>query len=48
MPVNDDRLNLHVLHTINAKFSLNLGYNLDSTRQNTFGNFLIPPARNRL
>ncbi|MFZ0884886.1 MAG: carboxypeptidase regulatory-like domain-containing protein [Candidatus Acidiferrales bacterium] len=40
VPVNDDRLNLHVLHTINAKFSLNLGYNLDSTRQNTFGNFL--------
>lgn len=40
VPVNDDRLNLHVLHTINAKFSLNGGYNLDSTRQNTFGNFL--------
>ncbi len=39
VPVNDDRLNLHVLHTINAKFSLNGGYNLASQRQNTFGSF---------
>jgi hypothetical protein len=39
-PVNSDTLNLHVLHTINSKFSLNGGYNLNSQRQNTFGNFL--------
>jgi hypothetical protein len=40
VPVNSDTLNLHVLHTINSKFSLNGGYNLNSQRQNTFGNFL--------
>ena len=40
VPVNSDTLNLHVLHTINAKLSLNGGYNLNSQRQNTFGNFL--------
>ena len=40
VPVNSDTLNLHVLHTINSKFSLNGGYNLSSTRQNTYGNFL--------
>ena len=40
VPVNSDGLNIHVLHTINSKFSLNVGYNLSSTRQNTFGNFL--------
>ncbi|MGB8837835.1 MAG: hypothetical protein WCC67_13870, partial [Candidatus Acidiferrales bacterium] len=39
VPVNDDRLNFHILHTINSKFSLNGGYNLDSQRQNTFGSF---------
>ncbi len=40
VPINNDILNLHVLHTINPKFSLNGGYNLNSQRQNTFGNFL--------
>ena len=40
VPVNSDTLNLHVLHTINSKLSLNAGYNLNSQRQNTFGNFL--------
>jgi len=40
VPVNSDTLNLHLLHTINSKFSLNGGYNLNSQRQNTFGNFL--------
>jgi hypothetical protein len=40
VPINSDTLNLHVLHTINSKFSLNGGYNLNSQRQNTFGNFL--------
>jgi hypothetical protein len=39
VPVNNDILNLHVLHTINSKFSLNGAYNLNSQRQNTFGNF---------
>ena len=39
VPINSDTLNLHVLHTINSKFSLNGGYNLNSQRQNTFGNF---------
>jgi hypothetical protein len=40
VPVNSDTLNLHVLHTINSKLSLNGGYNLNSQRQNTFANFL--------
>src|SRR5580692_10503104 len=39
VPVNSDNLNIHILHTINAKFSLNGGYNLSSTRQQTFGSF---------
>src|SRR6202789_4505725 len=39
VPINSDTLNLHVLHTINSKLSLNGGYNLSSQRQNTFGNF---------
>ena len=39
VPVNNDIVNLHVMHTINSKFSLNGGYNLSSQRQNTFGNF---------
>jgi carboxypeptidase family protein len=39
VPVNSDNLNIHILHTINSKFSLNGGYNLSSTRQNTFGSF---------
>jgi trimeric autotransporter adhesin len=40
VPINNDLVNLHVLHTINSKFSLNGAYNLNSQRQNTFGNFL--------
>jgi trimeric autotransporter adhesin len=40
VPVNSDILNIHMLHTINSKFSLNGGYNLSSTRQDTFGSFL--------
>jgi trimeric autotransporter adhesin len=40
VPVNSDILNIHILHTINSKFSLNGGYNLSSTRQDTFGSFL--------
>jgi trimeric autotransporter adhesin len=38
-PQNTDTLNLHILHTINSKFSLNGGYNLNSQRQDTLGNF---------
>lgn len=38
-PLNTDLVNLHVLHTINAKFSLSVGYNFDSQRENTLGNF---------
>jgi trimeric autotransporter adhesin len=40
VPVNSDILNIHVLHTINSQFSLNGGYNLSSTRQDTVGSFL--------
>jgi carboxypeptidase family protein len=40
VPVNSDILNIHVLHTINSQFSLSGGYNLSSTRQDTFGSFL--------
>ena len=39
VPLNTDTLNVHVLHTINAKFNLNGGYNLNSQRQNTLGTF---------
>jgi trimeric autotransporter adhesin len=39
VPINNDILNLHVIHTINSKFSVNGAYNLNSQRQNTFGNF---------
>lgn len=40
VPVNNDILNLHVIHTLNSKFSLTGGYNLNSQRQHQFGNFL--------
>ncbi|HTU33204.1 MAG TPA: carboxypeptidase-like regulatory domain-containing protein [Candidatus Acidoferrum sp.] len=38
-PQNTDSVNLHILHTINSKINLNGGYNLQSSRQNTLGNF---------
>src|SRR5579863_227060 len=38
-PQNTDMVNLHILHTINSKLNLNGGYNLDSSRENTLGNF---------
>jgi Carboxypeptidase regulatory-like domain len=38
-PVNTDRVGVHILHTINSKFNVNAGYNLNSNRANTFGNF---------
>lgn len=38
-PQNSDFVNFHILHTINSKLNLNGGYNIDSSRQNTLGNF---------
>jgi len=38
-PLNSDIVNLHVLHTINSKFSVSGSYNLNSVRQDTLGNF---------
>lgn len=38
-PFNSDTLNLHVIHTINSKFSVTGAYNLNSQRQETLGNF---------
>jgi trimeric autotransporter adhesin len=38
-PLNSDTLNIHVLHTINSKFSVSGTYNLNSNRQETLGNF---------
>ena len=38
-PLNSDTVNLHVLHTINSKFSVSSAYNLNSVRQDTLGNF---------
>ena len=37
--VNSDLANIHVLHTLNAQYSLNIGYNFSSQRENTLGNF---------
>jgi hypothetical protein len=44
-PHNTDGINLHILHTINAKFNVNLGYNFNSSRQDTLGAF--PDIRGR-
>ncbi len=44
-PHNTDSFNIHVLHTINAKFNLNVGYNFSSSRQDTLGAF--PDIRGR-
>jgi hypothetical protein len=38
-PLNIDTANLHVLHTINSKFSVSGAYNLNSVRQENLGNF---------
>ena len=37
-PQQTDRVNLRVLHTINAKFNVNGGYNFNSQRANTISN----------
>jgi carboxypeptidase family protein len=39
VPLNADSVNLHILHTINSKYSLSGAYNLNSQRQNILGNF---------
>jgi trimeric autotransporter adhesin len=38
-PLHADTVSTHVLHTLNAKWSLNGGYNLNSQRINTLSNF---------
>jgi len=40
VPQSSDFVNIHILHTISQKFSLNGGYNFDSNRGNTLANFL--------
>jgi hypothetical protein len=44
-PQNTEGFNIHLLHTINAKFNLNIGYNFSSSRQDTLGAF--PDIRGR-
>ncbi|HXX71588.1 MAG TPA: TonB-dependent receptor, partial [Candidatus Acidoferrum sp.] len=39
-PQNTDIVNTNVLHTINAKWNVNGGYNFNSQRSNTLGNFI--------
>jgi len=38
-PLNTDIVNTHVLHTINARWNVNVAYNFNSQRSNTLGNF---------
>ncbi len=38
-PQNTDSANIHVLHTINAKFNVNGGYNFSSRRSDMLSNF---------
>ena len=40
VPVLTDSVNAHVLHTINSKFNLNVGYNSDPVRQRAISSFL--------
>jgi hypothetical protein len=39
VPVTTDSVNTHILHTINSKFNLNVGYNFNSVRQHAVSNF---------
>jgi hypothetical protein len=39
VPVSSNIINTHVLHTINAKFSVSAAYNYSGGHQDTFGNF---------
>jgi hypothetical protein len=38
-PLSSNILNVHVLHTINAKFNLQVGYNYNGSGSNTLGSF---------
>ena len=38
-PLTSNLLNIHVLHTINAKFNLQVGYNYNGSGSDTVGNF---------
>ena len=38
-PLNSDVVSLHILHTINSRWNVNGGYNLNSQRISTLGNF---------
>ncbi len=40
VPQSSDSVNIHILHTISKKFSINGGYNFNSTRGNTLASFL--------
>ncbi|MHB8755454.1 MAG: outer membrane beta-barrel protein, partial [Candidatus Acidiferrales bacterium] len=40
VPQSSDFVNVHILHTISQRFSLNGGYNFDSNRGNTLTDFL--------
>ncbi|MGH9729846.1 MAG: TonB-dependent receptor [Candidatus Acidiferrales bacterium] len=40
VPQSSDSVNIHILHTISRKFSVNGGYNFNSSRSNTLGDFL--------
>lgn len=40
VPTSSDSVNIHILHTISRRFSLNGGYNFNSGRGNTLGQFL--------
>ena len=44
-PHGTDGFNIHLLHTFNAKFNINVGYNFNSSRQDTLGTF--PDIRGR-
>jgi trimeric autotransporter adhesin len=38
-PLSSNLVNIHVLHTINAKFNLQVGYNYNGSGSDTLGNF---------
>ena len=40
VPQSSDFINIHILHTISRKFSVNGGYNFNSNRSNTLADFL--------
>ncbi|MGH9711468.1 MAG: hypothetical protein ACRD37_13070, partial [Candidatus Acidiferrales bacterium] len=46
VPQSSDFVNIHILHTISRRFSLNGGYNFNSNRGNTFADFLTLGGNN--